>query len=277
MLADSPIKARLVAVSDTVGFGFSKALTGLGLRKRSKGLVSIVIPALEERADLLGAQALPSILRQTYEKFEVIIVSERYSPQIAGYANEFGDRCKYFWGMERDAEMVSAGGLAIWFGGATASLNFGHRKSSGQYIARLDDDDIWLPSHLANAISILENSDANFVSSRAYGPLGNHLDGIQLSDDTFGAVYKWAKLDPLVGTAITWVYESTLASIRYNPRCWKKKINRPADYDMMLRLASAGVKFAFSPLHTARKLERPSSQGIVGSQAYLAENISDED
>lgn len=274
MLADSPTKARAVALQDFLLFAIRRFAASLGAGRGEKGLVSIVIPALEDRAELLGTQALPSVRNQTYEKIEVIVVSENYSAEIHRYVNDFGSQCRYVWGVKKSASLVAAGGLAIWFSGAAPALIVAHKKSRGQYIARLDDDDVWMENHIENSVSFLQKSGSHFVSSRAFDSAGNYLPELSLSDQTFGDVYRWAKFAQVVGTPITWVYERTVIGVRYNPRSWKKKSNRPGDYDLMLRLAAARVKMGFSPLVSARQLERPSSRGLTGSQAFLAETNS---
>lgn len=271
MRADTQIKSMLVSVADRWRFLLGKGLRTLGLARAVPGLVSVVIPALEDRADLLGDQALPSVKRQSYSKIEVLIVSERFSPAIAQHAIAFGPECHYFWGVRKSARLLRAGNLAMWCSGAIPSLNFAHRKLRGDFVARLDDDDVWLENHLENALAQLALTNSDFVSSRALDSKGNVLPEAQISDEMFGGVYAWARLNGVVGTPITWVYRRPVSKIPYNPNSWAKRINRPADYDLMLRLAAAGVKMSFSPEITAHQLPRPKAFGLTGSKAFLAE------
>lgn len=272
MLADTPFKSRFVALNDRWRFGWAKLLYRLGVDAGVPGLVTVVIPALESRADLLGRQALPSVARQSYSKLEVIVVSEHYSPEIQGHLQASGLQFRYFWGVKKSKRLMRAGHLAVWSSGAIPSLNLGHRKARGEFIARLDDDDMWLENHLENALTCLAKEGADFLSSRALAAEGGYLPELALSDKTFGTVYRWLVPTEVVGTPITWVYRRPVSKIRYNPKSWLKRINRPADYDLMLRLAAARVAMTFSPQVTARQLLRPDTAGRTGSVAYLAEH-----
>lgn len=259
----SRLKLLVVRMLDRVGFR----------ERRTDGMVSVVIPALESRVDLLEARCLPSIVAQTYAPLEIVIVSESFSPEIAELARRHGSGCRYFWGTKKSRALKNAGALAIWFSGAVPNLNLAMKKSRGEYLARLDDDDEWLPNHLEDAVSFLNQGNFDFVSSKAHSPDGGHVANNHLDDlHYYGNQYEWLKLDAVVGPPITWVYRRYMRAFKFNVNSWRKEINRPADYDYMFTIAAAGASMGFADSFSARQCERPGSAGLTGSGAFLAEN-----
>lgn len=103
--------------------------------------VSVVIPT-HNRARLLS-RAIQSVLNQTYEDFEIIVVDDASSDETGVMIKHFSDhRIKYI----RHADNK----------GGAASRNTGINNSQGSYIGFLDDDDEWLPMKLERQIEHLE-------------------------------------------------------------------------------------------------------------------------
>jgi glycosyltransferase involved in cell wall biosynthesis len=89
-------------------------------------------------------RAIASVLNQTYQDFEVIVVDdglEKRAEQIIQGIND--SRIKYTQHKE------SLGG--------SAARNTGIRNAQGEYIAFLDDDDEWLPEKLEKQMRIFFN------------------------------------------------------------------------------------------------------------------------
>ncbi len=104
--------------------------------------VSIIIPTYN-RADYL-ALTLESIVQQTYQDFEIIVVDDGTPGQKnANVCSEF-EKVKYI-KIEN-------------FGGPAKPRNIGIKEAAGKYIAFVDDDDIWLPLKLEKQVEILENN-----------------------------------------------------------------------------------------------------------------------
>lgn len=105
------------------------------------GLVSVVIPTYN-RAGLVPA-AIRSVLAQTYEKFEIVVVDDGSTDETeAVIRREFGDdpRVRYF----RKEN-----------GGVSSARNFGLRQNRGEFVAFLDSDDVWLPGKLELQVECL--------------------------------------------------------------------------------------------------------------------------
>jgi glycosyltransferase involved in cell wall biosynthesis len=103
-------------------------------------LFSVIIPTYE-RGDLLAA-AVDSVLAQTVEDFECIIVDDA-SPSGVHLARQ-------------DSRVRVTRHAANR--GVTCARNTGLAMARGRYVAFLDDDDVWTPRRLAYALEGLSNA-----------------------------------------------------------------------------------------------------------------------
>lgn len=114
----------------------------------NKPLVSVIV-ATFNRADLIN-ETLDSILNQTYENIELIIVDDGSTDNTKEVIVRYLDnRIKY---IKTDN-----------WGGPAKPRNIGIKKAKGEYIAFCDDDDLWLPQKLKKQIKILDNSSYGMV------------------------------------------------------------------------------------------------------------------
>jgi glycosyltransferase involved in cell wall biosynthesis len=94
-------------------------------------LVSCIIPVHNGARYL--AQAIQSIVRQTYSSLEIIIADDGSTDSTRELATAFGDRIHY---------------LHQQHSGAPSARNLGLRGANGEFVAFLDSDDLWLPEKL---------------------------------------------------------------------------------------------------------------------------------
>jgi len=105
--------------------------------------VSAIIPTFN-RAHLLN-RAVHSILNQSFQDFEIIIVDDASTDITENLMNEFNDRrIVYIKHKERK--------------GASAARNTGIEIARGEYIAFLDSDDEWLSEKLEKQLKVFANS-----------------------------------------------------------------------------------------------------------------------
>src|SRR6266516_320914 len=105
--------------------------------------VSVVIPTYN-RVDLLRP-AIVSVLNQTFQDFEIIIVDDGCTDSTSDLVSAFNDaRIKYI------RHEINKGG--------SAARNTGILNSKCEFIAFLDDDDEWLPEKLDMQIKVIEES-----------------------------------------------------------------------------------------------------------------------
>ncbi|MGH3784845.1 MAG: glycosyltransferase family 2 protein [Pseudonocardiaceae bacterium] len=111
-------------------------------------MISVVIPTVD-RADLLSA-ALRSLAEQTYLDFEAIVV------------NDGGDSVAHAIDSIRPRFPVNLVDTPHRCG-VSHARNVGIEYASGQHIAFLDDDDVFLPWHLATAATALDSGELDCV------------------------------------------------------------------------------------------------------------------
>nr|WP_296696974.1 glycosyltransferase [Thiocapsa sp. UBA6158] len=110
-------------------------------------LVSIVIRSMN-RPEL--SEALDSIAAQTYRHIEVILVDVEGRGRL-----QSEPRCGRF-----PLHIASTGGHL----GRGAAANVGMMAATGCYIAFLDDDDWFLPDHVASLVGVLEENNSSRVA-----------------------------------------------------------------------------------------------------------------
>jgi glycosyltransferase involved in cell wall biosynthesis len=94
--------------------------------------ISIIIPTYN-RAHLLG-RAIESVLAQTYEPIEIIVVDDGSEDGTKEFLRSKFSQCRYFHQENK---------------GVSSARNYGIRKARGEWLAFLDSDDEWLPGKLA--------------------------------------------------------------------------------------------------------------------------------
>lgn len=141
-----------------------------------------------------------------------------------------------------------------WFMGPVRATNEATSRCKGEWIAHLDDDDIWTPDHIERSLDFALKGNYDFVSS-SYVSQNN-------------GEYKIIKDENGIGGCQTWLYKAELAKrFPYNADCWKNKINRVSDTDVAARIKSSGVRIGFMEAVGAYVLPRPGETEI-GLKAY---------
>lgn len=110
-----------------------------------KKLVSVVVPAYN--AEVYLAETISSVLNQTYQNLEVILVDDGSSDTTAQIALSFSGDTRFHYIFQKNA-------------GVSAARNKGYRESKGEYLAFLDADDLWLPNCLEERVKILDANPA---------------------------------------------------------------------------------------------------------------------
>ncbi|MBI4349615.1 MAG: glycosyltransferase [Elusimicrobia bacterium] len=99
----------------------------------------MIVPAFNA-APTIGA-SIRSIIAQTYQPIEIVVVDDGSTDGTADVARSFG-------GAIRCIVQANAGDAA--------ARNTGIAASTGTYVAFLDADDLWLPEKLAAQVAVME-------------------------------------------------------------------------------------------------------------------------
>ena len=190
--------------------------------------VSVVIPTYNH-ADYLPA-TLTSVFAQIFRDYEVIVVNDGSPDDVAARVCPLAEagRIRYF-------EQPNAG--------QAVARNRGLAEARGEFVAFLDDDDLWPPDHLARHVAILRaEPDVDVV----YGQrevLGSDQPPHPGNEAPEGEV-----LAPF--SAQGWIQSPGQAVIRrtalartggFDPAIWGTD-----DWDLWLRLAR-GSRFRYDP------------------------------
>lgn len=111
-------------------------------------LVSIVMPA-HNAADFID-DAIHSVLGQTYENWELLVVDDASTDKTLEVVKQFGDA---------RIRVISC----KCNGGAAKARNRGIRAARGAALCFIDADDLWQPGKLAAQLEFMKEKDAAFV------------------------------------------------------------------------------------------------------------------
>src|SRR5262249_35097739 len=115
-------------------------------------LVSVVIPTYNAGADVV--EAVQSVLAQTYQEFEILIVDDGSTDDTETALRRFGERVRYF---KQDRS------------GPSAARNRAILNARGAYLAFLDADDLWLPEKLDRQVRFLDARPQMVLAYTDYG------------------------------------------------------------------------------------------------------------
>ncbi len=116
-------------------------------------LVSVVIPTHNRDENTL-LRAVNSCIEQTLKPFEIVVVDDVCNKRVKEFVENIDFyNIKYVENKEQ---------------GASSSRNIGAKYAEGNYIAFLDDDDIWLPEKLELQVNQVISQQAKAVFSQMF-------------------------------------------------------------------------------------------------------------
>ena len=156
------------------------------------GRVSVVIPTFKRAVFL--KRAVESVLRQTYNNIEIIVVDDNDEDSIYRKENEkilsrYIDAGKIIYIKHKHNK------------NGAAARNTGIRKASGDYITFLDDDDYFLQDRIEKLVDIMAKNDGYdcAYSSVAYVKNGKIIGNI-IATIGGNCLYQILKQDSFFGT-----------------------------------------------------------------------------
>lgn len=208
--------------------------------------VSIIIPTYN-RAHLVG-RAIQSVLNQTYQDFEIIVVDDGSvdnTEEIVGEFQRRDKRVKYL------KHKVNKGG--------SAARNTGIKASRGEYIAFLDSDDEWLPRKLQLQMEVFQKSPSRvgavYTAYVYVKDSGKEINEHKISKN--GNIHLALLQGNIVGTTSTLLIKRS---------CFEKvglfdeRLKSCQDWDMWLRISS---------MYDFEGLSRPLVKFYTGHQSIF--------
>lgn len=152
-------------------YGINGCLPADGARRYGMNQMVSVIITTHDRTEFLK-RAIASARSQTYQDIEIIVVDDASSEHLGDFIKGLNDpRVLY---VRRDECM-----------GAPESRNEGIRRSRGEYIAFLDDDDEWFPEKTRRQVEKMRSCPAN---------VGVVYSGVEIIEDDTGKARKSGQL-----------------------------------------------------------------------------------
>lgn len=192
--------------------------------------VSIIIPAFNA-AEFMG-ETLASVAAQTFTSHEVIVVNDgsRDTAELERELKRYQGELQY----------IKQGNR-----GAAAARNTGLRAAKGEFVAFLDADDTWLPTFLEKQMALLKRTKADLVYADAL-----------LTGESPMAGRRFMQMHPsrghvtpenLLALKVTVLTSTVLArkAAILEADLFDEKLRRGQDFDLWLRLAKRGARFAY--------------------------------
>ncbi|MDG2433716.1 glycosyltransferase family 2 protein [Flavobacterium sp.] len=181
--------------------------------------ISVIIPVYNVAAYI--EEAVNSILNQTIQDFEIIIIDDCSTDGTIDILESIKDaRIKIF---KKDKNK-----------GLIYSLNFGFKIAQGKYIARMDGDDISLPTRFEKQLDMLENNSDIKVCGCWLQRFGNS-DKIIKHREHHDEIVAQLLLNCSMSIGATMFERATFAEIVFDQK--KKHVE---DYDFWARVAWLG-------------------------------------
>ncbi|MDB2389753.1 glycosyltransferase [Alphaproteobacteria bacterium] len=195
-------------------------------------LISVVIPTYNH-ADFLKV-AISSVIEQTYQNFEIVIVDNNSNDHTNEVVNSFNDD-------RIQLHKIDNKGVIA------ASRNLGVDHAKGDWIAYLDSDDNWYPSRLRCLVDAMHgDSKCDVISNDEYRI--NNLTGKKtklIYGPVEGETYRSLLLfGNRLSTSATLVRRGFLLKneVRFNE---SSKFVTVEDFDYWLQLALLDARFKF--------------------------------
>lgn len=188
-------------------------------------LVSVLMPAFNAEQHI--AQAIGSILEQTYPNFELLILNDGSTDRTQQVIDQFDDERIIKTHLSQNKGLVNARNQLI-------------NSAKGDYIAFLDADDIAFPSRLQLQVSFLESRKADICG-------GAHYSLYESSGKIKSSKQRYSDSD--IRALITVCSPLCNPAVMARAEVFKSHPYRPGkdyaeDYSLWTELALAGYRFA---------------------------------
>jgi glycosyltransferase involved in cell wall biosynthesis len=185
--------------------------------------VSVVIPTYNRTA--LLKRSIQSVLNQSYQDFEIIVVDDASTEDIRAVVRYFEDKRITY--LRRDKN-----------GGEAAARNTGIAHATGKFIASHDSDDEWMPEKLAKQMGLFQDSSeaVGVVYTgfwRAEGEMKKYFPSSMVKK-TDGDIHEEILKGNFVGTPTTLVKKECFEKAGL----FDEKLFHLVDWEMWIRISA---------------------------------------
>lgn len=199
-------------------------------------MFSVIIPLYNKQLSITNT--VESVLSQTYQNFEIIVVNDGSTDNSRKVVEKISDP------RIRLIDQVNQG--------VSAARNRGIKEAKNEWIALLDGDDIWRTDHLEEIVKMMDELPPSskrkvYVTSFDYSnkpslrPNANNFKSYEVNN-----YFKAARCKTIICSSIVVIHKACFNSIGM----FKENLNRGEDLDLWARLAKE-YKIVKSPKVTA--------------------------
>ena len=185
--------------------------------------VSVIVTTYNRKSEL--TETVKSILNQTFDDFELIIIDNYSNYDFNKLINSFNDF------RIRGSQNKNNGIIAV-------NRNYGIKKAKGKYIAFCDDDDIWFPQKLEKQVKCLTDYKSDLVYSNIklfYSNKSTKITNYSITNNLNKLLLKSE-------ITLSSVMVKKSKNIFFNE---DKDLVAVEDYELWIRLKLLGLNFSF--------------------------------
>ncbi|MDC0840477.1 glycosyltransferase [Limnospira maxima] len=192
--------------------------------------VSVIIPVYN--GDRFLGEAIESVLSQTYQDYEIIVVDDGSTDGTSEVVASLGDKIRYFHQENQ---------------GSAVARNLGIHQAKGELIAFLDADDFWLlPEKLAQQVSLFDQQPNLAIVQtgwRIVDELRNQIIDVEpwhkVPELTLES---WLRYKPIKTSSLLVTKNSLEKAGGFD-----RELRQSHDVDLVLRLALMGCEATWWP------------------------------
>ena len=182
-------------------------------------LVSVIMSVFNGEKTLV--KSVESILNQSFQDFEFIIVDDGSNDQTSQILKSYNDKRLVIISQENQ--------------GLTKSLNIAIKHSSGKFLARQDVDDYSFPERLEKQIDIFNNNQKlNLVGTRALLKMENRIVESKIIDNS--DILNLLKKNNIFIHSSVMIKKNVFKNINY----YNENFKLSQDYEAWLKLMDLG-------------------------------------
>ena len=184
-----------------------------------QALVSVVIPAYNSEQYI--ATCIDSVLGQTYQNLEVIVVDDGSTDKTVQIIAEYNsDRIKIY-------SQINSG--------AASARNHGVQKASGEWIAFIDSDDIWSTDKLQKQLEHCSDYQWSHTDSYFLGDIYEKNTRVSdLSEKHSGDIFTRLLIENFIGTSCVVIKKAIFQEIGGFSTSYRAL----QDWELWIRVAS---------------------------------------
>jgi len=231
--------------------------------RREKNGVNVLMSTHKGETGHNLAEALESLYSQTLPPDRIVLV-------LDGYVGQDQHDVIAFYGNDNRGPDLTIVALPSNSGLAHA-LNAGFAYCDGEFIMRMDSDDICMPDRLALQLAyIKEHPDTDIISSWASEfAVGEPTEKMKVSPTEHDALAMALRWRNVIAHSAILIRASTLSRVGgYRP-----DFSLLEDYDLWVRLMTKGARFHVLPKVLLRIRTSLAQRGRRGNLAYLRNEI----